>query len=47
MVVLGVQLVGAAVAFGLALRKQQPPPLDPDERRVREVEPELVGASRV
>ncbi len=46
-VVLGVQLVGAAVAFGFALRPQKPPPLDPDERKVREVEPQLVGASRV
>jgi O-antigen/teichoic acid export membrane protein len=46
-VVLGVQLVAAVVAFGLALRRQKPPPLDPDERKVRAVEPELVGASRV
>ncbi|MBV9803598.1 MAG: hypothetical protein JO130_10425 [Solirubrobacterales bacterium] len=47
-VVLAVQLVGALLAFGLALRPEKPPPpLDPDERKVREVEPELVGATRV
>ncbi len=47
-VVLAVQLVGALFAFALALRPEKPPPpLDPDERKVREVEPELVGATRV
>ena len=46
-VVLAVQLVGALLAFGFALRRHKPPPLDRDEREVRAVEPELVGASRV
>jgi O-antigen/teichoic acid export membrane protein len=44
MVVLAVQIVGALLAFGIALRRQKPPPLDHDERKVRAVEPELVGA---
>ncbi|MGN6869212.1 MAG: lipopolysaccharide biosynthesis protein [Solirubrobacteraceae bacterium] len=46
-VVLAVQIVGALLAFGIALRRQKPPPLDHDERKVRAVEPELVGATRV
>jgi O-antigen/teichoic acid export membrane protein len=46
-VVLAAQVVGALLAFGIALRRQKPPALDPEERGVREVEPELVGASRV
>ncbi len=46
-VVLGVQLLAALVAFGLALRPEKPPPLDRDERKVHAVEPELVGATRV
>ncbi len=47
MVVLGVQAVGAILAFGMALRREKPPPLDRDERKVGDVAPELVGASRV
>lgn len=46
-VVLAVQVVGAVLAFGLALRPEKPPPLDPDEQTVAEVEPELVGAPRL
>jgi O-antigen/teichoic acid export membrane protein len=46
-VVLGVQVVGAVLAFAMALRPEKPPPLSPDERQVDEVAPELVGASRV
>jgi O-antigen/teichoic acid export membrane protein len=46
-VVLAVQVVGAVLAFAMALRPERPPPLDPDERQVDEVAPELVGASRV
>ena len=46
-VVLAVQVVGALLAFALALRPEKPPPLDADERKVSEVEPELVGASRL
>jgi O-antigen/teichoic acid export membrane protein len=46
-VVLAVQVVGAVLAFAMALRREKPPPLDPDERKVAEVEPELVGATRV
>jgi O-antigen/teichoic acid export membrane protein len=46
-VVLAVQVVGAVLAFAMALRRDKPPPLDPDERKVAEVEPELVGATRL
>jgi O-antigen/teichoic acid export membrane protein len=45
-VVLGVQVVAAVLAFAMALRPEKPPPLDRDERKVDEVAPELVGASR-
>jgi O-antigen/teichoic acid export membrane protein len=45
--VLGVQVVAAALAFAMALRRDKPPPLDPGERQVHEVAAELVGASRV
>ena len=47
MVVLGVQAVGAVLAFAMALRRDRPPPLNREERKVGEVAPELVGASRV
>jgi O-antigen/teichoic acid export membrane protein len=47
MVVLAVQVVGALVAFVIALRREKPPPLDAEERKVKAVEPELVGASRI
>ena len=46
-VVLGVQVVGAVLAFAMALRPEKPPPLDADERKVDKAAPELVGASRV
>jgi O-antigen/teichoic acid export membrane protein len=46
-VVLGVQIVAAVLAFAMALRPERPPPLDPGERKVDEVAPELVGASRL
>jgi O-antigen/teichoic acid export membrane protein len=46
-VVLAVQVVGVLLAFGFALRREKPPPLDPDERKVAAVEPELVGATRI
>jgi hypothetical protein len=46
-VVLGVQVVAAVLAFAMALRPERPPPLDPGERKVDEVAPELVGASRI
>ncbi|MBV9941148.1 MAG: hypothetical protein JO262_03375 [Solirubrobacterales bacterium] len=44
-VVLGVQAVGAVLAFAMALRRDKPPPLKAEERKLDDVAPELVGAT--